>query len=229
MVRAAPSGIRIVVRTGLAALLLLVATVGCGAPEFTYVTNSADRTYVKIPHAWKPIDPRQLDDAFGLDPAVPAADAGIWHVGYDAAAVPTTDHLIGWSATEPAVLVGVRQIPQSQRGQYSLDGLRDLFFPVSPAARQQIAADPLAGGELSDFGLFADEVLTPGTGVRGVHTVFRYRLGAGPPQMIDQTVYLNDDASRIYMLFVRCTTTCYSDRQEEIQNIVSSFTVRGDS
>lgn len=229
MVRVAPSGTRTALATGLAALLLLVGTVGCGAPEFTYVTNSTDRTYVKIPHAWQPIDQRQLDAAFGLDPAMAAVDAGIWHVGYDAAAVPATDHLIGWSATEPVVLVGVRQVPASQRGQFSFDGLRDMFLPVSTAARQQIEADPAAGGGLSDFGLFADEVLTPGTGVRGVHTVFRYRLGAAPPQMIDQTVYLNDDASRVYMLFVRCTTTCYSDRQEEIQNIVSSFTVRGHS
>lgn len=29
------------------------------------------------------------------------------------------------------------------------------------------------------------------------------------------------------MCYVRCTTTCYSDRQEEIENVVSAFTVRG--
>lgn len=228
MVRVAQSAIRTALITGLATLLL-ASTLSCSAPEYIYVTNSTDRTYVKIPYAWKPIDARQLDGAFGLDPAVQAADVGIWHVGYDAAAVPTTDHLIGWSATEPAAFVGVRQIPQSQRGQYSLDGLRDLFLPVSPTSRQQIVADPLAGGGLSDFALVADDVLTPGTGLRGVHTVFRYRLGAAPPQMIDQTVYLNDDASRIYMFFVRCTTTCYTDRRAEIENVVSSFTVRGTS
>jgi hypothetical protein len=209
--------------------LLLAAPTACGAPEYTYVANSEQRTYVKIPSAWRPVDARELDAAFGLDPAMSAADEGIWHVAYDAAPVPAMDHLVGWTATEPVVFVSVRQIPQSARGQFSLDGLRDLFFPVSPTSRQQVAGNPLAAGGLGDFAQFTDQVLTPGTGLRGVHTVFRYRLGDGPPQMIDQTVYLNDDASTIYMLLVRCTTTCYADRQEEIENVVSSFTVRGTS
>lgn len=220
------------VRTAVAIMvcgLLLAATAACGAPGYTYVTNSDARTYAKIPSAWKPVDQRQLDDAFGLDPAVPAADVGVWHVAYDAAAVPATDHLIGWSAIDPVAFIGVRQIPDNQRGQYSLDRLRDLFLPVSPTARQQLAVSPLQSGGLADFALVADEVLTPGTGLRGVHTVFRYRLGTAPLQYIDQTVYLNDDASTIYMFFVRCTTICYTERQAEIENVVSSFTVRGNS
>ena len=207
--------------------LLLAAVSACGAPEYTYVANSEQRTYVRIPSAWQPVDARQLDAALGLDPATSATDAGVWHVAYDAAPVPAMDHLVGWTATAPVAFVSVRQIPVSQRGQYSLDGLRDLFFPVSPTSRQQLAMNPLAGRGLTDFALFTDEVLTPGTGLRGVHTVFRYRLGDAPPQTIDQTVYINDDASTIYMFFVRCTTTCYADRQEEIENVVSSFTVRG--
>lgn len=214
-------------RPVLVVLLLLAAVTGCGAPEYTYVANSEQRTYVKIPSSWRPVDARQLDAALGLDPAMSAADAGVWHEAYDAAPVPAMDHLVGWTATAPVAFVSVRQIPAGQRGQYSLDGLRDLFFPVSPKSRQQLAMNPLAGGGLTDFALFADEVLTPGAGLRGVHDVFRYRLGNAPPQMIDQTVYINDDASTIYMFFVRCTTTCYADHQEEIENVVSSFTVRG--
>jgi hypothetical protein len=118
----------------------------------------------------------------------------------------------------------VQQIPESARGQFSLDKLRDLFYPVSPTARQMAEADPTTG--LSDFALLKDEVLTPGNGLHGVHTVFRYRMGDGPLQMIDQTAYLNDDASKLYMFFVRCSTECYEKRQQEIGAVVSSFTVR---
>jgi hypothetical protein len=74
-----------------------------------------------------------------------------------------------------------------------------------------------------------DEVLTPGHGLRGVHSVFRYRMGDGSLQMIDQTAYLNDDASKLYMFFVRCSTECYEQRKQEIGNVVSSFTVRESS
>ena len=45
-------------------------------------------------------------------------------------------------------------------------------------------------------------------------------------QMIDQTAYLNDDASKLYMFFVRCSTECYEQRKGEIDRAVSSFTVR---
>jgi hypothetical protein len=61
--------------------------------------------------------------------------------------------------------------------------------------------------------------------VRGVHTVFRYRVANGPLQVMDQTLYLNDDASKLYLFFVRCSTECYQQRQKEITNVVSSFTV----
>jgi len=206
-----------------AGLVLLAATLlaGCGAPRYTYVKNSADHMYVKIPASWHSIDQKDLDNAIGLDPAEDASSRGLWLQGYDAADTPSALHLFGSSAPEPAVLVSVQQVPQASRGGLSLDGLRDFFFPVSPTARQNNQNPQLTG-----FGLLADDVLTPGDGVRGVHTVFRYRLGGGPPQMMDQTGYLNDDASKVYLLLVRCSTTCYKDRHGEIENVVSSFTIR---
>ena len=93
-----------------------------------------------------------------------------------------------------------------------------------PSAQEAAEMDPTSG--VSDLTLVADEVLTPGDGLRGVHSVFRYRVGDGPMQMMDQTAYLNDDASKLYMFFVRCSTECYEQRQKEIGNVVSSFTVR---
>jgi hypothetical protein len=204
--------------------LVLTASVllaGCGAPSYTYVKNSADHLYVKIPASWHSIDEDDLDDAIGLDPAESAKSRGLWLQAYDAAETPSPLHLFGSSSTEPAALLSVQQVPESNRGRLSLDGLRDLFFPVSPSARES-NQNP----QLTDFGLVTDDVLTPGDGLRGVHSVFRYSLGGGPPQMIDQTAYLNDDASKMYVLFVRCSTTCYKDRHGEIENVVSSFTIR---
>jgi hypothetical protein len=217
---------------GVAGVLLSLAVVvalvtGCGAPEYTYVTNSADRTYVKLPAAWRPIDKKALDDAIGLDPTMSDEQRGLWLEGYDADTAPSPLHLFGPSASAPAAFVSVQQIPESVRGQFSLDKLRDLFYPVSPSAREAAEMDPTSG--LTDFALVTDEVLTPGKGLRGVHSVFRYRMGDGPPQMIDQTAYLNDDASKLYMFFVRCSTECYQQRQQEIGNVVSSFTVRESS
>jgi hypothetical protein len=220
--RSPPGSTRALLLLSVAALVALLA--GCGAPEYTYVTNSADRTYVKLPTSWRPIDKRALDDAIGLDPSLSDEERGLWLEGYDADVAPSPLHLFGPSSTAPAAFVSVQQIPEAARGSFSLDKLRDLFYPVSEEARQAAELDPTTG--LTDFVLVSDEVLTPGEGLRGVHSVFRYRMGEGAPQMIDQTAYLNDDASKLYMFFVRCSTECYEQRQQEIGNVVSSFTVR---
>lgn len=49
-------------------LLALALLAGCGAPRYTYVKNSADHMYVKIPASWHSIDQKDLDTAIGLDP-----------------------------------------------------------------------------------------------------------------------------------------------------------------
>ena len=220
--RSSPVTARALLLLSVAALVALLA--GCGSPEYTYVTNSTDRTYLKVPASWRPIDDKAMNDAIGFDPTLTEEERGLWFEAYDADAQPSPMHLFGPSAAAPAAFVGVQQIPESARGQFSLDRLRDLFYPVSPSAQEAAEMDPTAG--VTDLALVTDEVLTPGDGLRGVHSVFRYRVGDGPMQMMDQTAYLNDDASKLYMFFVRCSTECYEQRQKEIGNVVSSFTVR---
>jgi hypothetical protein len=215
-------------RSGRSSPLLLLAVAAaflaaCGAPEYNYVTNSADRTYLRVPASWAALDDKELGLAFGLDPTL-EENQGFWLAGYDADASPSTAHLVGPHAAAPVVFVGVRDVPPPARGQISLDVMRDLFRPVSPAARQRLAASPVS--PFSGFALIVDEVVTPADGLRGVHSIYRYRIQGGPTQIFDQTIYINDDASKLYMFFVRCSTDCYEQRQQEIDSVVSSFTVR---
>jgi hypothetical protein len=206
----------------LAASLLVLA--GCGAPEYTYVTNSEDRTYLRVPSSWKPLDSKSILEGIGVDSSADPDQTGFWLEGYDAAAAPDVAHLLGQHSDAPAVFVGVRDVPLALRGQISLDVMRDLWRPVSATAREQAEQSQMS--PFSGFQLVADEVLTPGDGLRGVHSVYRYRILDGPPQVFDQIVYTNDDASKIYMFYLRCSAECYEQRQQEINGVVSSFTVR---
>jgi hypothetical protein len=211
----------------LAVLLCAVApaAAGCGTSDYTYVTNAADRTYFKVPASWREIDQRELAGRFG-DGVVTSMTStpGFWMVGYDAHQTPALVHLLGPNADDPVLLATVQHVPPAERGQLSLDSMRDSFLPVSEAARNRAGIDPTSG--LSGFALFTDEVLTPGGGIRGVHTVFRYRIDGGPFQVFDLTGYINDDASKVYQLIVRCSASCYDHRRTEIQTIASSFTVK---
>ena len=71
---------------GLLAALMVLA--GCAGPEYTYVTNSTDHTYLKVPNSWRPIDPKAIDAALGLDTTVKDSERGLWLAGYDADATP---------------------------------------------------------------------------------------------------------------------------------------------
>lgn len=113
------------------AMAAAVLATACGAPTFTYVTNSADGAYVRIPAAWAPVDEAELASAIGLDPTLPLDMQGMWIEGYDAGSPPSVTHVLGPHASAPAVLVAVQDIPPAARGQYSLNSLRDLF-PRSP-------------------------------------------------------------------------------------------------
>jgi hypothetical protein len=204
--------------------VLITAVAGCGGPAYTYVTNSQDHTYLRVPVGWRQLDTKAVAGALGIDPADQSTQAGFWLQGYDADPRPSVEHLTGQVADAPAVFIGVRDVPASVRGQISLDLLRNLFRPVSDSAREQDALNPTS--QFSGFSLVSDQVLAPSPGLRGVHVVYVYRIDGGPPQTFDQIVYVNDDASKLYMFYVRCSTQCYGQRKPEITNVVSSFTVR---
>src|SRR3954467_5838414 len=145
--------------------LSLLVLAGCGAPDYTYVTNSADRTYLRVPSTWQAIDSKSLFDALGYDPSQETSGSGFWLQGYDADVAPSASHLLGQQSDAPAVFVGVRDVPLGAQGQISLNLMRDLWRPVSDSAREQEAQNPAS--PFSGFGLVSDEVLTPGDGIRG--------------------------------------------------------------
>jgi hypothetical protein len=90
------------------------------------------------------------------------------------------------------------------------------------------AARSAAGSSttFSDFKLVSDSVLTPESGLSGVHQVFQYRVDGGPLQTFDQTAYTNKDKSKVYLMLLRCSSECYGARQGELASVTTSFTVR---
>jgi hypothetical protein len=96
---------------------------------------------------------------------------------------------------------------------------------VTPAAREAAAGSlPLTG-----FELVRSEVLTPSAGLHGVRVIFDYELASGLLHTFDQTALVNNEGTMLYLLIIRCSTSCYRDRADELDTIATSFTVRSDS
>ena len=66
------------------ALLLgvAVAVSGCAAPQYTYIANSNENTYFKVPYGWHKISAASLKKVTG-------SSSGVWTVAYQAGSRPS--------------------------------------------------------------------------------------------------------------------------------------------
>jgi hypothetical protein len=199
------------------ALLLGVTVTGCAAPAYTYVANSNANTYFKVPHGWHAISAGSLQKVLNES----GGSSSAWTVAYEAGTKPTADDLFSFNTTQPFVFAEVGDLNSSASQEISYDSLKDIFLPVSSEARQQEPSDY----PLKDFKSIRDQTLTPGQGVHGVRETFDYTDGS-VTDTFDEVSLTNADQTVIYLLFLHCTASCYSSDQNEINDVMSSFTVR---
>ena len=202
------------------ALLLGVVLTGCAAPQFTYVANSGASTYFKVPYGWHKISDSSLTSE--LQKATGSSGAG-WTVAYEAGRKPTAGDFLSFGTAQPFVFAEVGQLNSTASNQLSYDGLRDFFLPVTSTARQSATAQgiPLAG-----FRQIRDQTLALGQGVHGVRETFDYNYAGGATDTFDEIALTNADQTVVYLLVLHCTTDCYSSDQAQINDVMSSFTIR---
>jgi hypothetical protein len=202
------------------ALLLGVTVTGCGAPQYTYVANSSQSTYFKVPHGWHQIGSSALDHEVQTETG---SSAG-WQVAYEAGGKPTADDFLSFGSSQPFVFAEIGALPSATSQELSYDALRDFFLPVTSTARGDVPAN----FPLTDFKQIRDQVLTPGLGVHGVRETFDYTY-SGTTDTWDEIALTNAEQTVVYFIVLHCTTTCYDNDQAEINDVMSSFTVRSSS
>jgi hypothetical protein len=201
------------------ALLLGVVVSGCAAPQYTYVANSNANTYFKVPTGWHKISDSALQKATG------SSGSG-WLVAYEGGTNPVAADFQSFQTGAPFVFAEVGQLNSTAMAQLSYDGLRDIFLPVTSTARQNASAQQ--GFPFTNFQQVRDQVLMLSQGVHGVRETFDYSYN-GVADTFDQIALTNADQTELYLLVLHCTTTCYSHEQTQINDVMSSFTVRSQS
>jgi hypothetical protein len=210
--------------TGGFAFLLMgaLATVGlsaCGSPAYTYVADSSASTYYKVPSEWHQISQKDLDAA--LQAAGGSSD-GVWSTAFDAGTAPSGSNFLAPSIDKPFVFAEVGTLSPTVSNELSYNTLRDFMLPVTSAAQQQDAA---SGFPLTDFKQLRDQTITAKQGVHGVRETFQYTFPGGTADTFDEDVLTNADQTVVYFLLVHCTNSCYSQNQNNINTVMSSFTV----
>jgi len=208
---------------GLAFLLMgALATVGliaCGAPSYTYVADSAAKAYYKVPTQWHQISQQDLDAALK---AVGGSSDGIWSTAFDASTAPSGSNFLAPSITKPFVFAEVVPLSASGSAEISYNMLRDFMLPVTAETRQEVAA---SGFPLTNFQSLRDQTVTAAQGVHGVRETFQYTFPGGVVDTFDEDVLTNADQTVVYLLMIHCTDSCYSQNSDNINTVMSSFTV----
>lgn len=202
------------------ALLAGVILTACAAPQYTYVADSSQNTYFKVPNDWHQIGSSALSAELKT---VTGSSGSQWTVAYEAGKQVTATDFLSFATTQPFVFAETGTLSSSASAQLSYDTLRDFFLPVTSTARQSASQQ---GFPLTNFKQLRDQVLTPGQGVHGVRETFDYTYTGGITDTFDEVALTNADQTQVYLLVLHCTTTCYSSYQSQINDVMSSFTVR---
>jgi hypothetical protein len=206
------------------AVLVIVglSAAGCSlAPQYTYVSDSADNAYFKVPPSWHQVNESSLQSAEG---ASTQEGSYLWSAAYDSSRQPSVDHVFSATAS-PVAYASVLNLSSAERNDISFNGMRDLLLPVTEAARSAAAA---AHENLSGFASLSDQVITDSNNDRGIREIFDYDLGA-TPETFDLTVLVNAVTTKLYFLLVQCSATCFAANYPQISDVVNSFTVGGGS
>jgi hypothetical protein len=208
---------------GLGVLLAVTTAAGCAAPQFTYVSDTSANAYFKVPFGWHKISDVSLAAQFKTPGSALGQAVGTWQVAYDAASAPAAVHLFSPNAAQPFAFALVTPLSSTASNALSYNGLRDVLLPVTPAARSQAAQSKFP---LTNFKLLRDTVVTPGQGVHGVWDTYDYTYPGGITETFDQIALTNSDNTQLYVLMVHCISACYSHNRDQLDTIMSSFTVR---
>jgi hypothetical protein len=207
---------------GLTILLTAVLGIGlsaCGAPQYTYVADSAAGTYYKVPYSWHKISQQALNTALQ---AAGGSGAGIWSTAFDAESSPSASHFIAPDVTQPFVFAEVGTLSPTVSNELSYNLLRDFMLPVTSSSRQ---ADAASGFPLTNFKQLRDQTISAKQGVHGVRETFQYTFPDGISDTFDEDVLTNANQTVVYFLMVHCTNACYGQNQNNIDTVMSSFTV----
>lgn len=201
----------------LVAACLLAA--GCAMPEHTYVADAPDGVYLRYPAEWTSFSAAQISKAeenWQQDRTLAAlASATSWQAAIDASGSPSLEHVFANDpASQPTVYAYVRTLFDEEKAGASVSALRDMYLPLS---------------DLKDDKNL--KILTEDRVAQGAYDGLRLRYtykarGDSPEQTVAQMSYLAKDSSKVYMLTVRCTTTCFNTHAEDIDDVLSSFTIK---
>ena len=197
--------------------VLALAAVSCGSNKYRYISNSDEGAFLRIPSSWELYD---VGDEQPTDRPAPltVSDDGAWTVAFDASPQPSPDHIGERAPTDVVGLVQIVPLSREARDRLSFKSMRATLLGGTDPLDVAQQGDP-------DLELILFEPVDRGP-VHGDRTVVNIRNSDDAWVTLDQTVFTNEDSSRVYRLLVVCEASCYQENRSTIDAIVESWQVK---
>jgi hypothetical protein len=210
----------LVAMTALGGLLLSACSLGT---NYTYLHDGKEGAYFKIPKSWHVFSEASVVKNSYKDLTSEersALEKTSWRVGFDASTAPSIGH-IGSIGPKPAGLAFVDRLTPNQSDTASTLFLRNLIVDV----------DTPINDDRAD--IIQYDMIQRDGGFHGIHMVIRIRAAPNTSALaqpasftINQIALLDQKTERVYVLFVACTSECFSKNETSIKRVVDSWHVK---
>jgi hypothetical protein len=198
------------------AAALVVAVAGSGACDrsgYQFVRNRSTGTYLKVPDTWTVHSQKVIEDALA------ESDPGGERTPYPFISVfdakPHSDFDFDIATDRPVGVVRVRPLSAGERDSVSFASAREEFLETLNA---DIESGALPVKKALDIEQDAAD---------GQRIVFSFTdEESGITSVIDQTTLIDKAKSRIYLLVVGCSASCYQKHHKQIDTVVTSLTIK---
>ena len=194
---------------------LLVA--GCLGSKYTYVKNSRDNAYFRVPDDWRVYDEDTVLDSQDLsEERAETLRSTLWTVLFDSHPDSTLKKALSIKPRHkfPYGSARVLRLTESESDIISTEVLRNLIAPV----------DQLA--ETSQAEVLEYEPLALEDGFRGVHLVANIFDTESNTIITINGIAISDQlASKVYVIEVSCEEECYNENKRDLERIIDSWTV----
>jgi hypothetical protein len=201
------------------AIVLAVLLGACGGSKWTYVDNGTENTYIRVPNKWKVFNIDAEDDR---PSAFPDTVESVWHVAFDAAEKPSVKNTDALDALPPASV----DKPVGQLQIFQVTGSFNQELSLTTARSAALGIDPLGvPDEVKDLVEIVDYTPIAHDGLQGSRVVYNLHNEGEPWQTVDATTLFDQSRNRFYVLRIGCTSECFRNNQQAINDIATSWKV----
>jgi hypothetical protein len=207
-------------RSAAATIIAAVALLGaCGSDKWTYVDNGTENTYIRVPHEWKVFNINKDGDR---PSAFPDTVESVWHVAFDASEKPSLENTGALDALPPASV----DKPVGQLQIFQVTGSFNQELSLTTARSSALGIDPLGvPDEVKDLVEIVTYTPIAHDGLQGSRVIYNLHNEGEPWQTVDATTLFDQSRNRFYVLRLGCTSECFRNNQQAINEIATSWKV----